>query len=226
MFRAFQLLRRPGGQRALLITATCTWAVGVTLAFGFLWSYASTPGSSAQVPEAWPADATISRSDGAMTLVMGLHPRCPCSDATIAELARVLTWCEPPVDVKILAVLPSGAAAGFDNTPLIRKAAALRGVSIIADHEGKEAQKFGITTSGHVLLFDADGRQRFSGGITAARGHQGDNAGSEALIRLLTGRPSPSPTTPVFGCSVSTPAIETDAQIPSAASGAAEDTNH
>ena len=70
------------------------------------------------------------------------------------------------------------------------------------DEGGVEASRFGAATSGQAILYDGDGRLVFSGGITAARGHFGDNAGSQALARLLIdGMPS-RPHTPVFGCAL------------------------
>jgi len=51
------------------------------------------------------------------------------------------------------------------------------------------------------LLYDISGRLVFDGGITSARGHQGDNAGRSAISALLTGQHDVVVrATPVFGC--------------------------
>jgi hypothetical protein len=43
----------------------------------------------------------------------------------------------------------------------------------------------------------------FSGGITPARGHEGDSAGSDAIVELVKGRiPSNVIREPVFGCTL------------------------
>ena len=42
-------------------------------------------------------------------------------------------------------------------------------------------------TSGQVVVYDAKGALLFSGGITAARGHMGDNAGRDRITALLRG---------------------------------------
>jgi hypothetical protein len=73
-------------------------------------------------------------------------------------------------------------------------------VSVRIDEAGREAARFGATTSGHVLLYDRGGRLRFSGGITASRGHVGDNAGRAALLGLLIHGETERERTPVFGC--------------------------
>jgi hypothetical protein len=75
-------------------------------------------------------------------------------------------------------------------------------VTVLDDVDGTEARRFGALTSGQVVVYDADGRLRFSGGITPARGHAGDNAGRSAIIALLEGASSASVETPVFGCSL------------------------
>jgi len=62
--------------------------------------------------------------------------------------------------------------------------------------------RVGAETSGYVLLYDRSGQLRFRGGITAGRGHAGDNAGEDAVVALVTGRPASRQQTPVYGCSL------------------------
>ena len=57
-------------------------------------------------------------------------------------------------------------------------------------------------TSGSCFLYDAHGKLLFSGGITSARGHEGDNAGRDAIVKLVHGRPAPQQQTDVFGCAL------------------------
>jgi hypothetical protein len=63
-------------------------------------------------------------------------------------------------------------------------------VTVVRDDDGREARRFGVEASGETLLYDADGSLLFSGGITAARGHAGDNAGRTELVSLLNHEPS------------------------------------
>jgi hypothetical protein len=72
----------------------------------------------------------------------------------------------------------------------------------MADEDGSEARRFEIETSGHTLLFDGAGRLMFSGGITSARGHSGENAGRSALGTLLRGGTPVLDKTLVFGCAL------------------------
>ena len=59
---------------------------------------------------------------------------------------------------------------------------------------------FHAETSGQTALYDATGNLLFSGGITSARGHEGDNDGRAAVVSLLTSDGAEERETPVFGC--------------------------
>jgi hypothetical protein len=74
----------------------------------------------------------------------------------------------------------------------------------VRDVDGLEARSFGAATSGQTLLYDKRGALLFSGGITGARAHQGDNVGRRSLVALLNGGPNERPGTSVFGCSLFT----------------------
>jgi hypothetical protein len=95
---------------------------------------------------------------------------------------------------------PDGAAPGWEHTDLWASAAAIPGVRVMSDEDGAEARLFGALVSGSTLLYAPDGRRLFSGGVTPARGHAGDNAGLDALASFLTRDGSGIPHTPVFGC--------------------------
>jgi hypothetical protein len=79
------------------------------------------------------------------------------------------------------------------------------GVRVFVDRDGAEAKRFGVATSGQVLFYDAQRRLRFTGGITAGRGHAGDNAGADAIVSLVDHGTTVEPETPVFGCALGTP---------------------
>jgi hypothetical protein len=75
-------------------------------------------------------------------------------------------------------------------------------VEVSIDNEAKDASIFGATTSGQVMVYDASGAIRFSGGITDGRGHEGDNAGLSAILGLVRDGKAAVSTTPVYGCSL------------------------
>lgn len=133
-------------------------------------------------------------------LVMVLHPHCPCSRASLDELAVLLSRARGSVDACVLFALPEGMEDGWVRTSFWEKAVAIPGVTAIVDKDCIEADRFGISTSGHVLLFGADGILKFSGGITSARGTTGPNAGENSILAVLQSGTAPHPETPVYGC--------------------------
>ena len=88
------------------------------------------------------------------------------------------------------------------KTDLVRRAEYISGVRVMNDLSGHEIMCFGATTSGQTFLYDRAGELCFQGGITASRGHTGDNAGSDAVIAVLLGNPPVRNKTFVFGCAL------------------------
>lgn len=177
------------------------WVLVVGAGTFFLWGYENTPGVKANsTPSAFPAESAIPKDAARPTLLMFAHPHCPCTRASIAELSRLMTTARGRVAAHLLFIKHEGAGAGWVESDLWAGAAAIPGVRVAADEGGREAARFGAGTSGLTLLYGADGRLLFSGGVTAARGHEGDNAGRDALAALLTGDAGGASETPVFGC--------------------------
>ena len=179
-----------------------TWIAAVAFGLGFLLRYESTPGRVGVVGASWPAASSIQPSGPNPTLVMLAHPHCPCTRASIGELAQIVADTQGKLNAYVLFTKPPGAGADWDDTELRRSAAAIPGVTVVTDADGTEARRFGAETSGHTLLFDAGGALLFSGGITASRGHAGRNAGERAIIAAVNGKRDDRARTPVFGCSL------------------------
>lgn len=182
------------------------WMVLITWAIaslgGFLWmlSYAATPGSSGTLEHTWPNDSRIVPDAARANLVVFMHPHCPCSRASLSELAEIMTRCEGLVTTHVLFLTPSPKPDGWEVSDLWHRAKMIPGVRVLADDEGCEARRFGALTSGHAALYDRQGRLMFRGGITIARGHSGDNDGRRIIIDRLTGIPGATAESFVFGC--------------------------
>jgi hypothetical protein len=188
--------------RILLSSLVLLWCAGVGAGVAKLVRYSNTPGVRADAPQHWPAGTSIHPKTGRPVLLVFAHPRCPCSDATIGELALIMAQATDRVDAFVLLYTPRTGGSDFARTQLARDAELIPGVHLIDDPDGIESRRFGAFTSGQTLFYDANGALRFSGGITASRGHAGGNFGRSAVLSLLeTGR-APRRTTPVFGCSI------------------------
>ena len=176
-----------------------------------LWQFDNAPGIGGNAPARWPADSILTRAPGQPTLVLLAHPQCSCTRASLDELGEALARAGARPRTYVLFLKPEGFSNGWEQTDSWRIAAALPGVTAVRDDSGREARRFGAATSGQTLLYDAGGALLFSGGITAARGHAGDNAGRSELVSLLNrGRSDRTRTlnlgqsvhdaTSVFGC--------------------------
>ena len=116
--------------------------------------------------------------------------------------SRRLIFTEPGRGLRCLFLKPADASYEWTHTDLWNTASALPDVTVVADDDGAEARRFGVSTSGQTLLYDERGRLLFAGGITGSRAHQGDNDGRRAIVALLNQKSSPRSTTSVFGCAL------------------------
>jgi hypothetical protein len=189
------------------------WAFAVGAGLEWMWTYSATPGTAAPPPATWPSGATPARPTATPSLVMFVHPRCPCSRASLAELGGIMERNQGKLAAQVLFVAPPGTGKEWSHTRLWKVASEIPGVTVSADRDGMEAKRFGATTSGHVVLYDANGTLVFSGGITASRGHVGENAGARQVLNLLNGRVGAEPT-PVYGCSLDNRQVNTRTTTP------------
>lgn len=166
--------------------------------------YSGTPGEDGTPTEHWPTDSSLPHASDQYTLIMFLHPLCPCSQASVGELARLLTSVQHRTRTLVVFTRPEGLDEYIHDDALWKRATALENVTVMEDASGAEAARFGAMTSGHTLLFDAAGHRVFTGGITPSRGHQGDNKGSTAIATLVKNSTNTTTAahTPVFGCSL------------------------
>jgi hypothetical protein len=193
-------------RRTILLTlAGAALSFAIIGGMGILWRYSLTPGTAGTPPARWPAQSRISRKSGSLILVMVVHPRCSCTRASVDELEILMTQARTAFDAKVIFVKPPGFDEKWTRTSLWRRAAAIPGVSTMID-DGHEARLFGAATSGQTMVYDRKGRLLFSGGITAARGHFGDNAGASAIAALVEQTaPRGGGKTAVYGCALFAP---------------------
>jgi hypothetical protein len=193
---------RPLQQHAIVVAAVALWMPVTGFGIAKLLQYSTTPGVAAAPLLRLPDDAVTRSAPGRARLLVFAHPQCPCSRATIGELALILARCRDQVDASVFFYRPASEPASWARTDLWESAAAIPGVHLAVDPDGAAARRFGAFTSGQTLLYNSDGRLIFSGGITAARGHSGDNAGRDAIVALIRGGAAALNRTAVYGCSL------------------------
>jgi hypothetical protein len=177
------------------------WLLALGVGMSLAMKYVNTSGKSGASPPDWPADSRIKRNPQLPTLVMMVHPKCPCSRASISELALLMTQEQGQMNVEVVFVKPAGLPEKWEQTDLWQSTMRLPGVQLRVD-DGTEARRFGSFTSGQVMLYGTNGQLLFDGGLTSSRGHTGDNDGSRSIRSLLKKGTSEISNTPVFGCSL------------------------
>jgi hypothetical protein len=187
-------------KRALLYTALIVWFLAVLAAFGFVWRYKTQPGPNTNAPRQWPRVAAIVPAQDKANLVMFVHPHCPCSRASVAELARLAVEIGGRAQIHVVLVRPRGTDPGFEDGTLAERARAITGARVVVDDAAVEAERFGAQTSGAVVLYTRTGELAFSGGLTTARGHEGEGPAHAKIRSVLAGSDMTAATAPTFGC--------------------------
>lgn len=175
------------------------WAIIVLFGVGALASHSGAPGRSALAPPAWPAGLELGPNG---SLVLFAHPGCPCTRATLTQLARLRyeTRQDAESAPQIYVILARGANEPDSGlTALWRDSDPIPGVVAVSDSDGETRRRFGTYTSGQTLLYGSSGRLLFAGGLTASRGHQGDSTGLVRLREALRSHHA-QPTADVYGC--------------------------
>lgn len=172
-----------------------------------VWAFAArefVPCAAGDPRKEWPAETTLPRPDRGFTLVVALHPECPCSMATVGELAEIMEQCRGKLQARVLCVSYPDLPEPVEQSVLWRRAAHIDGVSVSRDPEGAESRRFAALTSGEVRLYGPGGELLFHGGITSGRGHAGANPGETAVLDYVLKRTDAHPLadTPVFGCAL------------------------
>ena len=193
---------KPKGKSGYVLTAGLVWISLVFAGFAVLEQEEFTPAIPTVVAQAFPATSTLKLDAGRPTLLLFAHPQCPCTAATFRELNQLRSNTGDRLAVIIVFPVPARVAAGWENGALWSEAKKMAGVQVYRDAAGTETRRFGVTTSGHTLLYSPAGQLLFSGGITLSRGHDGDNPGVDAITRLMRGEYLTQRETPVFGCTL------------------------
>ncbi len=193
-------MRSSSKDRGWTVLIGLLWLGGTLAGFAFLWAYTFRPCDAAAAPASWPPGVPPRLATDRPTMVLFAHPRCPCTRATIEQLDRLLAREPGPVRVHVVFYRDPTALDGWERTDLWDHVERLPGVETHVDAGGTLASRFGVRTSGQVLLYDSAGVRRFAGGITASRGHVGDSRASDALSSRIAGDVVEPVEFPIYGC--------------------------
>jgi hypothetical protein len=176
------------------------WLLAIGSGFAMILNYQHAAGPAGGTPSVWPTETEIVPDGKLATLVLFVHPQCPCSRASLEELNRLLAKTRGKVATHVLFFKPEKFSSEWMRSDLWASASAMSDVAVREDAEGRQAQLFGVETSGFAVLYDANGKLLFSGGITGSRGHAGDNMGEDSIETLLNGNATAVNQTAVYGC--------------------------
>lgn len=185
-----------------------TWIAALACALGLLTRYKLIAGAAASTEATWPEDTHLVAKPGIPTVLLFAHPRCPCTRASLTEFRELMSDFEGRVSATVVFMRPDGTPIAWEKSDTWKQANEIRGVTVLTDEGARETQRFGVKTSGHVVAYGPSGELIFAGGITASRGHVGENAQlaelRERLERVVTvhERRTASVMTsgPVYGC--------------------------
>lgn len=186
------------------------WVAACLAATYAAMNYDFQPGRLGPRRASWPADTDYSystaliRSPGKPAVLAFLHPRCVCTRATITQLLRTLE-AHPGAEliVPVFTPLTLKDQRAWEESEYVKTIRAkFPDAQVVFDRGGVQAWRFGAFTSGTILVYDAQGKETFRGGITDRRGGERDNPGLQHFALALTGAAANAqePPSPVFGC--------------------------
>jgi hypothetical protein len=122
---------------AVLVVWACAVAVGIVL----MTRFDSAEGPTTNAPSSWPRASSIIPARFGATVVMFVHPDCPCTRASRAELAEIASTAPPTTEFIVTSDLAEARRFGAQTS----------GDVVVYDATGVLRFQGGITISrGHV----------------------------------------------------------------------------
>lgn len=179
-------------------TAGLLWLALLGLEFHRAMAWEARPGTQG-TPR--PSLVTSRANLRTYKLVMVAHPLCPCTAASLRQLA-LISERHPHLDVCIYFTQISSRDVQKSTNVSIANSIPLAKISYVSEND--QRANIGAATSGQVFLFNPDGKQVFNGGLTDGRGVEGDSKGTRSIDQILDGHLLTA-TTGVYGCALATP---------------------
>lgn len=177
------------------------WLATTALGFALFEAYHAQPNDPGS-PSRWPVGGPIGLDPARPTLVLFVHPLCPCSKASVADLASIGSELLGRFAPHVVVYRPLHRSDEWERSAPTLDAASLAGWRRWDDRGAALARRFGVRTSGHLLVFDPHGELLYSGGVTPGRGRRGPSGGLAAFLNGIAGGTIGVDRGPVFGCSM------------------------
>lgn len=179
--------------------AIVVWAIAVYSGYAAFTRHEFEAPPTQTVPQSFPMSAgPLATSDP--TVLAFVHPQCPCTRATISQLAEIAATHGAHLSLRIYFYAPSGKPTEWVEGATWRMASEIPGATFIHDTDGQMARAFHAAASGTVYAFNPQGDLLYAGGLTASRGHVGQSTGGDALLQIARGDPPSIRSAPAFGC--------------------------
>src|ERR1700734_3391131 len=114
-FKAVSISNRSTG---FLTIAGVFWALFVAIGFLILAEEEFTPLKVAPQVAVFPRSCALQLVTDKPTLVIFVHPRCPCTRASLHELDGLLALTENRVSATVVFTIPDGVPAGWERGDL------------------------------------------------------------------------------------------------------------
>src|SRR5690349_12582099 len=117
-------------KQPLVFALTAVWLTAVIGGTCVMLAYATAPGRTSSSPVTWPDTSHLSQNSTLPTLLMFVHPHCPCSRASIGELALLMAHCQGSVNAQVVFLRPEGMTEEWVRTDSWNAAAKIPGVTL------------------------------------------------------------------------------------------------
>ena len=102
------------------MSSLALWSAIIGIGEYILLNYEKTPGVLANAPSQWPSGTSIERHPNFMTLLMFVHPHCPCTRASIGELAILMAHCRSRLRADVIFLKPEKFTEDWAKTDIFQ----------------------------------------------------------------------------------------------------------
>src|SRR5687768_11828955 len=113
------------------------WLLAVSAGMAIVFTYSGRAAPPATPVLTWPADVTLAHAPDKPILVMLVHPHCPCTRASISELAQIVTVASGAATFHVLFMQPAGVGDEWLRSDTYARASSLPGVVVTPDPGGR-----------------------------------------------------------------------------------------